>query len=121
MGAKRIGVVRDGKYLSWDEACKQEQEKYHSVINDEIPATWHPADGKFYTSKAKFRAATRAAGCVEVGNEQLVDRREEVFEGKLAEQRKQMIDVIRHVRAGCSVGNMPTYDELPVLETIKRR
>jgi len=39
------------------------------VISDEMPATRHMADGQYYTSKAKFRAATRAAGCIEVGNE----------------------------------------------------
>jgi hypothetical protein len=39
------------------------------VIRDEMEATRHMADGKYYTSKAKFRAATRAHGCLEVGNE----------------------------------------------------
>lgn len=39
------------------------------VISDEMAPTRHMADGKFYTSKKKFRDATRAAGCVEVGNE----------------------------------------------------
>lgn len=39
------------------------------VISDEMAETRHMADGKTYTSKAKFRQATRAAGCVEVGNE----------------------------------------------------
>jgi hypothetical protein len=27
------------------------------------------ADGKYYTSKSKFRQATKAHGCIEVGNE----------------------------------------------------
>jgi hypothetical protein len=40
-----------------------------SVIRDEMDATRHMADGKYYTSKSKFRGATRDAGCVEVGNE----------------------------------------------------
>ena len=39
------------------------------VIRDEMDATVHMADGQIYTSKAKFREATRAYGCVEVGNE----------------------------------------------------
>jgi len=34
-----------------------------------MPETKHMADGKIYTSKSEFRKATRAAGCVEVGNE----------------------------------------------------
>lgn len=39
------------------------------VISDEMEPTKHMADGNTYTSKKKFRDATRAAGCVEVGNE----------------------------------------------------
>ena len=39
------------------------------VISDIMPETRHMADGKHYTSKAAFRQATRAAGCIEVGNE----------------------------------------------------
>jgi hypothetical protein len=40
-----------------------------SIIRDEMDATRHMADGKMYTSKAKFRQATRDAGCIEVGND----------------------------------------------------
>ncbi len=39
------------------------------VISDEMSPTRHMADGKTYTSKAKFRQATRDHGCIEVGNE----------------------------------------------------
>lgn len=39
------------------------------VITDEMPPTLHMADGETYTSKHKFRAVTRAHGCVEVGND----------------------------------------------------
>lgn len=39
------------------------------VISDEMSETRHMADGNYYTSKAKFRRATRDAGCVEVGTE----------------------------------------------------
>jgi hypothetical protein len=38
------------------------------VISDEMPAT-EQVDGKWYTSKAKFRAVGRAHGLTEVGNE----------------------------------------------------
>ena len=40
-----------------------------TFINDEMPPTKHPIDGQLYTSKAKFRAITRAHGFDEVGNE----------------------------------------------------
>lgn len=39
------------------------------VISDEMAPTRHMADCKTYTSKAKFREATRAHGCIEVGND----------------------------------------------------
>jgi len=38
------------------------------VISDEMPAT-EQVDGRFYTSKAAFRAVGRSLGLVEVGNE----------------------------------------------------
>ncbi|MGE3875491.1 MAG: hypothetical protein AB7F74_21265 [Parvibaculaceae bacterium] len=45
------------------------------VITDEMPATQNMADGNFYTSKRKFRAVTKAHGCVEVGNDPAMFRR----------------------------------------------
>lgn len=44
------------------------------VISDNMDFTRHMADGKYYTSKAAFRAATKAAGCVEVGTDPAVTR-----------------------------------------------
>jgi hypothetical protein len=38
------------------------------VISDEMPAT-EQVDGRYYTSKATFRAVGRAHGLTEVGNE----------------------------------------------------
>lgn len=40
-----------------------------NVITDEMQPTRHMADGHYYTSKHRFREATKAAGCIEVGNE----------------------------------------------------
>lgn len=39
------------------------------VINDNMPIGHHPHDGKAYTSKSAWRAANRAGGYVEVGND----------------------------------------------------
>jgi len=41
-----------------------------SVISDDMPPT-EQVDGKFYTSKAAFRAVGRALGLTEVGTEKL--------------------------------------------------
>lgn len=39
------------------------------VISDTMELTRHMGDGKYYSSKAEFRAVTKALGCLEVGNE----------------------------------------------------
>jgi len=39
------------------------------VISDTMEPTRHMATGKYFTSKSEFRKETKAAGCVEVGND----------------------------------------------------
>jgi hypothetical protein len=40
----------------------------HYVISDTQPMLQHPVTGKRYESKSRFRADTKAAGCIEVGD-----------------------------------------------------
>lgn len=40
-----------------------------NIISDCMPELRHMADGKYYSSKAKFREITKAHDCVEVGTE----------------------------------------------------
>ena len=40
-----------------------------NYISDHMDETRHMANGKYYTSKSSFRKATKAAGCIEVGND----------------------------------------------------
>lgn len=60
-------VYRNGKLVNKQKAVPRAGA---FVISDEMAPTRHMADCKMYTSKAKFRQATRAAGCVEVGTDQ---------------------------------------------------
>lgn len=46
-----------------------------SVITDTMPDTWHPASGKHYSSKSRFRAETKARGLTEYGTEKLTPRK----------------------------------------------
>jgi hypothetical protein len=62
-------VYRNGELVEKHLAAPRAGEGVAYVISDEMPETRHMADGKMYTSKAKFREATRATGCIEVGNE----------------------------------------------------
>jgi hypothetical protein len=63
-----IYVMRNGELVDKRLAPQKEGCGLY-VISDIMPETRHMADGKTYTSKSEFRKATRAAGCVEVGNE----------------------------------------------------
>jgi len=42
-----------------------------AFIGDDMPSTLNHADNKYYTSKSKFRASTKAHGFIEVGNEKI--------------------------------------------------
>src|SRR5262245_48656881 len=57
------------------------------VISDEMPPT-EQVDGRFYTSKQKFRATGRALGLTEVGNDpQRLEQRK--TRGSISEANKQ--------------------------------
>ena len=64
-------VYRNGKLVDKATAPPKgySDAKVSGVISDIMPETRHMADGNYYTSKAKFRQATKDAGCVEVGTE----------------------------------------------------
>ena len=52
-----------------------------TFINDEIPPTEHPCDGKVYTSKHAYDATTKANDCIEVGHRP-GDRRSVLFQAR---------------------------------------
>ncbi len=60
--------------MEWPQACAghftshKPQATVH-VISDNLDYVMNQADGKRYTSKAKYYAAVRAAGCEIVGND----------------------------------------------------
>ncbi len=70
------------------------------VISDEMPPT-EQVDGRFYTSKAAFRAVGRALGLTEVGNEKppqtvRATNRREVKEAR----RKALQTAVEKYKAG---------------------
>ncbi len=70
-----------------------------SVISDEMDATRHMADGKYYTSKSKFRGATKDAGCIEVGNElSTLTKSRKPIQLNRAERRDQIKQAVRQLR-----------------------
>lgn len=65
-----VFVMRNGKLVDRARAASlHATNEAVQVICDEMDPTRHMADNRMYTSKSRFRAATRAAGCIEVGNE----------------------------------------------------
>ena len=72
----------DGKFI---EASKIEPSQKVHIISDDMPSLVNHADGNRYDSKSRFRRATRAAGCYEVGSDAKPDgvgrKREHIPEG----------------------------------------
>lgn len=60
------------------------------VISDEMPAT-EQVDGRFYTSKAAFRAVGRANGLTEVGTEKFKPRRRPTEDPANIRRRREAI------------------------------
>ena len=70
------------------------------LISDETPPLEH-VDGRFYTSKAAYRAVTRAHGLTEVGNERLRPKRRASMDTNARQQRREALKVAKEkYRAG---------------------
>lgn len=63
-----------------------------NVISDDMPAL-EQVDGKFYTSKAAFRAVGRAHGLTEVGNERPKPRTRPSASTQAREARRNALKV----------------------------
>ena len=61
------------------------------VISDTMPALKHMGTGNIIDSKARFRAETKASGCVELGNEPIKPRK------PIRLDKRQRRDEIRRV------------------------
>lgn len=59
-------VIRNGELV--EKGSRSGNTAPH-VIRDTMDPTLHMADGKLYDSKRAFRAATKAAGCIEIGTQ----------------------------------------------------
>lgn len=97
-------VIRDGKLV--EKTSLYSDAPY--VITDEMPATRHMADGKHYTSKKKFRQATKDAGCVELGNETPLTKPRK----KVELDRRERRDDIRRAISELRDGRAPRLDQL---------
>ena len=70
------------------------------VISDEMPAI-EQVDGRYYTSKAAFRAVGRAHGLTEVGNEKFHVKQRASVDLKVKQRRREALQVAKEkFRAG---------------------
>lgn len=97
-------VMRDGELVEKTDYAGVDAPQ---VISDEMDATRHMADGKMYTSKQKFRQATKDAGCVEFGNEQLTGKRKPIVL-----DRRQRREDIKRAMVQVRDGMAPRIDQL---------
>ncbi len=71
------------------------------VIGDVMEPVRHMGTGRVYDSKARFRADTRATGCVEVGNDPAI-RRDPGIKGRMTggwgDQASAAADVKRAIQ-----------------------
>jgi hypothetical protein len=99
-------VYYQNKYLEQAHLRMTKGNEYVTMnfISDTMEPTRNMANGKYYTSKAAFRAATKAAGCIEIGNETkyLTKKRKAV---KL--DKKQRRDDIKKAINDLKYGNAP--------------
>lgn len=73
------------------------------IISDEMQPLRHMADGKMYSSKHKFREATKASGCIEIGNEDVTKPRKPI-----PLDRRQRREDIRRAIHDLRDGRAPT-------------
>lgn len=97
-------VLRDGKFVEKTTTYIDAPQ----IITDEMSATRHMADGKHYTSKKKFRDATRAAGCVEIGNEATLTKPRK----RVELDRRQRREDIKRAMVQLRDGMAPSINQL---------
>lgn len=97
---KRYRFV-DGQLVEvWNEEKAREAKALFT--SDEMEPTLHPITGKYYTSKTKFRAETKAHGYEEVGTayENGYDpakERDKALAKRFKEMRAQRVEMMREL------------------------
>lgn len=93
-------VFRKGKLVE-----KHKAEPLHyggaapGVISDIMPETQHMATGRFHTSKSEFRKDTKAANCIEYGNDaQALPRPRKMIPMDRGQRREQIRQALYDAR-----------------------
>lgn len=70
------------------------------IIKDTMEPTRHMATGRYHTSKAAFRADTKASGCVEIGNDSALTRPRKPIPLSREKRREDIRRTIYELRNG---------------------
>lgn len=97
-------VIRNGEFVEKPSTYTDAPQ----IITDEMPPTRHMGNGKYYTSKKKFRQATKEAGCVEIGNESPLTTPRKPVE---LDRRRRREDIKRAI-GDLRDGRAPRMDQL---------
>lgn len=87
-------------------ACGEETIPFpiHSIHQDTISPTWHPATGQTFESKSAFRRVTREKGFVEVDDSRTWNSVGEHKQGEL-EGLREDIEEVKHWYSAAAKGN----------------
>ena len=91
-------VWRDGEIVEKNEAFRRSGSGVY-VISDNMESLWHPATGKYTSSKSRFRQMTREAGCVEVGTDSSLHRKRESIRLTKEERSRDIKRAIEQLRS----------------------
>ena len=86
--ARETYVMRNGELVPKSEAAPLRGMHY---ISDIMEPTWHPASGRKFDSKKRFREETKAHGCREIGDQQFKPR----VKPKILDKRERREDIRR--------------------------
>ena len=93
-------VIRDGKLIEKHLAPLRGDDARVHIISDTMELTRHMADGKYYDSKQKFREATKANGCVEIGNDSSLYKSRKPIPLSREQRREDIKKSIYQIRNG---------------------
>jgi hypothetical protein len=82
-----------------EKSSAQVRERAGYIISDTMENTWHPATGKYVSSKSRFRQMTRDAGCTEVGNDSSLYRKRQEMRLSSDERSRDIKRAIDQLRS----------------------
>jgi hypothetical protein len=85
--------------------------KSHTIIPDEIPATLHPANRKYYTSRTEFDKVTK-----QFGYENMTAEEHDRMEPVRPDYDDEIIEDLFKAEAAVDYGEALTYEQRDILQ-----